>query len=96
MGNGDAWDGMEYALEFATYSFEVAIIMMIDAEAIAFGITNMILARVDIYAILVLRLCRYRRGHNVPLVSEPLGGGEDGIVVVIVDVEIKGDDFGST
>ena len=40
MGNGDAWDGVEDALEFATDSFEVAIIMMIDAEAIAFGIAK--------------------------------------------------------
>lgn len=31
---------MEDALEFATDSFEVAIVMMIDAEAIAFGIAE--------------------------------------------------------
>lgn len=40
LGNGDAWDRAEDALEFATDSFEVAIVMMIDAEAIAFGIAE--------------------------------------------------------
>ncbi len=40
IGKGGAGDGMEDALEFATDSMKVAIVMVIDAEAIAFGIAE--------------------------------------------------------
>ena len=40
IGNGGVGDGMEDALQFATDSMEVAIVMVIYTEAMSFGITE--------------------------------------------------------